>query len=84
MLRAIANLYLFLQTGDSHEAVEGATVKAQVQLPDGSPQEVDFDYDAEGKHYTATLPATAAGEYNVVILTDINGEKVNGRFSFTK
>jgi len=78
------HLDLFLQTGDSHEAVVGATVKGQVQLPDGSQREVNFEYDAEGKHYMAMLPATASGEYKVVILTDINGEKVNGRFSFTK
>jgi membrane fusion protein, heavy metal efflux system len=27
-------------------------------------------------------PRTAAGDYAVAILSDINGEKVNGRFSF--
>ncbi len=78
------HLDLFLQTGDTHEAVEGATVIGQVQLPDGSQQEVSFEYDAEGKHYAALLPETASGEHKVVILTNINGEKVNGRFSFTK
>lgn len=30
------------------------------------------------------LPETGSGEYKVAILTDINGEKVNGRFNFTK
>lgn len=78
------HLDLFLQTGDTHEPVEGATVKAQVQLPDGSQEEISLDYDEEGKHYAALLPAIASGEYKVVILTDINGEKVNGRFSFNK
>lgn len=78
------HLDLFLQKGDTHEAIEGATVTGQVQLPDGSQKEVDFEYDAEGKHYTAMLPETASGEYKVAVLTDINGEKVNGRFSFTK
>jgi hypothetical protein len=78
------HLDLFLQTGDSHETVEGAIVKGQIQLPDGSQQNVNFDYDAEGKHYAAMLPAKASGEYKVVILTDIKGEKVNARFSFTK
>jgi len=78
------HLDLFLQTGDTHETVEGATVTGQVQLPDGSQQQVDFEYDAEGEHYAALLPETASGEYKVVILTDIGGEKVNGRFSFTK
>lgn len=78
------HLDLFLQTGDTHEAIEGATVTGQVQLPDGSQKQVDFEYDAEGQHYVALLPETASGEYKVAILTDISGEKVNGRFSFTK
>lgn len=78
------HLDLFLQKGDTHEAIENATVTGQIQLPDGSQKEVDFEYDAEGKHYTAMLPETASGDYDVAVLTDINGEKVNGRFSFTK
>lgn len=78
------HLDLFLQTGDTHEAVTGATVQGQVQLPNGAQKTVSFAYDAEGKHYAAMLPETASGEYKVVILTDINGKKVNGRFSFTK
>lgn len=78
------HLDLFLQTGDTHEAIPGATVTGQIQLPDGSQQQVDFEYDAAGQHYAALLPETAPGEYQVVILTDISGEKVNGRFSFTK
>lgn len=78
------HLDLFLQKGDSHEAIEGATVTGQVQLPNGTQKEIDFEYDAEGKHYTAMLPEAASGEYRIAILTDINGEKVNGRFNFTK
>ena len=78
------HLDLFLQTGDTHEAIEGATVTGQVQLPDGSQKEVAFEYDAEGKHYAAMLPEAASGEYRIAVLTDIGGEKVNGRFSFTK
>ncbi len=78
------HLDFYLQKGDTHEAIPGATVTAQIQLPDGSQKSVDFEYDAEGEHYTATLPDTATGEYNVAVLTDINGEKVNGRFNFSQ
>jgi hypothetical protein len=78
------HLDLFLQKGDTHEAIAGAAVTGQVQLPDGSQKEVDFEYDVEGKHHTAMLPEAASGEYKIAVLTDINGEKVNGRFSFTK
>lgn len=74
----------FLQKGDNHEPIPDATVTAQVQLPDGSQQSLDMTYDADGKHYFAILPGNVAGEYKVVILSDINGEKVNGRFSFQR
>jgi hypothetical protein len=57
-------------------------VTAQVQLPNGTQKSLDLKYDADGKHYTAMLPGSAPGEYKVTILSDLNGEKVNGRFSF--
>lgn len=78
------HLDFFLQKGDTHEAIPDAKVKAQVQLPDGTQQTLDLKYDAAGKHYTAMLPVTASGEYKIAILSDIGGEKVNGRFTFTK
>ncbi len=74
---------LYLQQGDSHEPIPDAQVTAQVDLPDGTQQSLDMDYDAEGEHYTALLPSSEAGEYQVAVLSDIDGEKVNGRFSFT-
>ena len=43
-----------------------------------------MEYDAAGKHYTAKLEGAAAGAYQVAVLSDIQGEKVNGRFNFTK
>ncbi len=78
------HLDFFLQTGDNHEAIPDANVTAQVQLPDGEQKTLNMEYDVEGKHYAAFLPAQAAGEYKVAVQTDINGEKVNGRFSFSK
>lgn len=76
------HLDLFLQRGDNHEAIPDAKVTAQVQLPDGSQKSLDMKYDTEGKHYTVLVPSAATGEYKVAILSDIKGEKVNGRFSF--
>lgn len=78
------HLDLYLQTGDTHEAVAEATVVAQVQLPDGTQQALPMEYDAAGEHFFAFLPSQAAGEYRTVMQTDINGEKVNARFSFAK
>jgi hypothetical protein len=74
----------YLQKGDNHEAIPNAKVTAQVQLPDGTQKSLPLTYDAEGKHYTALLPGKASGEYNVAILSDISGEKVNGRFTFNR
>lgn len=78
------HLDLFLQRGDNHEAVPDAKITAQVQLPDGSQKSLDMKYDTEGKHYTVLVPGAATGEYKVAILSDIKGEKVNGRFSFNQ
>lgn len=78
------HLDFYLQTGDNHEAISNAKVTAQVQLPDGTQKEVPLTYDTAGKHYAALLPEKATGEYKVAVLSDINGEKVNGRFSFKR
>ena len=81
---AETHIDFFLQKGDNHEPIPNAKVTAQVQLPDGSQKSLDMKYDAGDKHYTAILPSAAAGEYKVAILSDINGEKVNARYSFTR
>lgn len=78
------HLDFYLQTGDNHEAISNAKVTAQVQLPDGTQKKVPLTYDTAGKHYAALLPEKANGEYKVAVLSDINGEKVNGRFSFKR
>jgi len=76
------HLDLYLQKGDNHEAIPNANVTAQVQLPDGSVKNLELKYDADGKHYTALFPEEATGQHQVKMTADINGEKVDGRFSF--
>ncbi|HEY9849144.1 MAG TPA: hypothetical protein V6D28_06780 [Leptolyngbyaceae cyanobacterium] len=78
------HLDFYLQKGDNHEAIPNAKVAAQIQLPDGTQKTLDFKYDADGKHYTVLLPGTTPGQYQVKMTADINGEKVNGRFNFSK
>jgi len=58
-------------------------VTAQVQLPDGTPKTINMNYDTEGKHYTVCF-LKGNWEYKVAILSEINGEKVNGRFIFSR
>jgi DNA-dependent RNA polymerase auxiliary subunit epsilon len=76
------HLDLYLQKGDTHEAVTNAKVIAQVQSPDGKQQSLNLTYDAEGKHYTILFPGTTTGQYQVKMTADVSGENVNGRFNF--
>lgn len=76
------HLDFYLQRGDTHKPIPNAKVTAQVQTPSGQQQALDMTYDADGKHYTAMLPETAPGQYQVTVLSEVNGEKVNGRFNF--
>ena len=78
------HLDFYLQKGDNHEAIPNAKVTAQVQLTDGTQKALPLTYDAEGKHYAALFPEKAAGQYQVKITSDIDGKKVDGRFSFTQ
>ncbi|NQE33341.1 hypothetical protein [Microcoleus asticus] len=78
------HLDLYLQKGDKKEPVPNAKVTAQVQLPNGNQQTLALKYDAEGKHYAVVFPGKDAGTYPVKMTADINGEKVDGRFTFNQ
>lgn len=78
------HLDFYLQKGDNHETVPNATVTAQVEFPNGAQTAVDLKYDAAGKHYYAVIPNTDAGDYKVVVRSDIKGEKMNARYRFQR
>jgi hypothetical protein len=78
------HLDLYLQKGEKKEPVPNAKVTAQVQLPNGKQQTLALKYDAEGKHYAVVFPSKEPGEYPVKMTADINGEKVDGRFTFSQ
>lgn len=78
------HLDFYLQEGANHKAISNAKVTAEVQSPTGSQKTLNLAYDAAGKHYAALLPEQTPGEYKVVVLSEINGEKVNGRFTFKR
>jgi hypothetical protein len=78
------HLDLYLQKGDKYEPVPNAKVTAQVQLPNGKQQTLAFKYDADAKHYAVVFPGKEAGSYPVKVIADVNGEKVEGRFTFNQ
>lgn len=78
------HLDFYLLTGDNHQSIADAKVTAQVELPNGEQQTLDLSYDAQGGHYAVVLPGETPREYKVAMLTDIQGEKVNGRFNFKR
>lgn len=76
------HLDFYLQNGADHSPIADATVMGKLQGPDGAEQDLIFKYSAQDEHYTALLSNPAPGDYKLAILSDIKGEKVNGRFSF--
>ena len=76
------HLDFYLQKGTDHTPIPNAVVTGKVQLPDGTQQNIDFEYNDKDKHYTALFSTQVAGDYKLAVLSDIDGEKVNGRFNF--
>lgn len=76
------HLHLSIEN-NNHEVIDNAKVKAIFQFPNNNEEKnLDFAYDSEEKLYSAFLPETAKGEYKLVVITEIGGEKINGRFRF--
>ncbi len=70
--------------GEKDQEITDAKLTAQVQLPGGTSQTVPVPYNTEEKQYVAKLMTTATGDYQVVLQTDVKGEKFNSRFSFKR
>jgi hypothetical protein len=78
------HLDFYLQRSDNHDPIANANVKAEITMPEGKKQTASLKYNAKDKHYTALLETKATGDFKVVMLSDIAGKKVNGRFSFKR
>jgi hypothetical protein len=74
------HLHFYLQKGADHQLVTNAKVTALVQSPDGGERSLNLVYESEEKAYTGTLNDADAGKYNLKIIAEVAGEKVNGRF----
>ena len=73
------NLYLLHEAED--RAITDAQVTTNIQQPNGGQQTVKLVYEPAEKSYTGLLTAQESGQYDLVVQADINGEKVNSRFS---
>jgi hypothetical protein len=78
------HLDFYLQRSDNHAPIGNANVKAEITMPEGKKQTINLKYDAKERHYTAILETKVTGDFKVVMLSDIAGKKVNGRFSFKR
>ena len=77
-------LNLYVDQGEHHEPIPNAKIVAQVQTPDGKQQSLDMKYADADKRYTVALPGKIAGKYQVKIMADISGKKIDGRFTFDR
>ncbi|MEG4283662.1 hypothetical protein QUB68_11080 [Microcoleus sp. A006_D1] len=78
------HLDFYLQRGDNHQTIPNAKVTSQIQMPDRTQKTVTFTYDQKDQHYTALLPGKVVGQYQMKITADISGQKVDGRFTFSR
>ncbi|MDJ0581398.1 hypothetical protein [Crocosphaera sp.] len=78
------HLAFYLQEGEGNKEVKTAQVQGQLQLPNGEQKTIPLNYEADRNHYHGMLSETESGEYQVTILSDINGEKINQKFSFKR
>lgn len=71
----------YLLASDAGTAIADATVTATVKTPSGETKEVAMTYDTATESYTATLPDTATGSYEVAVSSTVKDEKVQGNFT---
>jgi len=64
--------------------VTNAQIKLQVTTPDGIKIAQALRYNAKEQGYVGDLVTVAKGEYKVVVLTTIAGEKINARYTFKR
>jgi hypothetical protein len=74
----------YLLASDAGTAIADATVTATVKTPSGETKEVAMTYDAATESYTATLPDTAPGSYEVAVSSTVKDEQVQGNFTIQR
>jgi hypothetical protein len=77
----------FYVLGPSGKPLPDANVRFQVITPDGRKLMLPLSYEPEHGHYGALLPSDSQGsypkgQYKVVALTTVGGQKLNARYTF--
>lgn len=67
---------------DAH--VLGLTGTFHITMPDGTKTTLPINEEKPYEHYHGKLMLTQFGEYQIVAQTELNGQKFNPRFSFTR
>ncbi|CCQ57769.1 MULTISPECIES: hypothetical protein [Crocosphaera] len=65
------HIAFYLLEGEANKQVKTAQVQGQLQLPNGEQKAIPLNYEAERNHYHG-------------MLSELNGEKINGKFSFQR
>ena len=74
-------LQLFLLHEVEERVITDAQVTANVLPPDGEPETLKLVYEPAEESYTGLISSAGQGPYNLVVQTEIGGEKINSRFS---
>ena len=77
----VTHLDIAFQKGDNHEVVTGAKVTAEIKMSDGTSKTLVLPYKSTEKVYGADLSDLTPGEYKLIVLSEIEGKKVNARFN---
>lgn len=77
-------LYFYLRGGEYYGVIPDVKVTAQVELPTGEQTALEMEFNQEENHYSAFLTRDEVGDYQVAILSEVDGKNINGLFKFQR
>lgn len=77
----VTHLDIAFQKGDNYEVVMGAKVTAEIKMTDGTSKTLSLPYKSTEKVYRTDLSDLPPGDYKLIVLSEIDGKKMNARFN---
>ncbi len=77
-------LYFYLRGGEHYGVIPDVKVTAQVELPTGEQTALEMEFIEEENHYSAFLTRDEVGDYQIAILSEVDGKNINGLFKFQR